>query len=190
MANKRYRFREGVTLIELIIASLSAVILLVGITAIVANGHKNYKTMYNRINSEVVRNAYEAKILFDKIVRHATIRHSIPSIGTSNELYVYYYSNPSDILSLDPDRYARFYVNNGALYLRRGGIIPGTWNIDGSVPTTDMSIASNVSSVQFLVKGTSVRMVLILDNETDPQNVNPLETLKMTVTSTAIRHNQ
>jgi len=148
--------------------------------------------MYNRVNSAVVRNAYEARILFDKIVRQATVRHSIPlpSVGPSNELYVYYYSDPSNMLIQDPDRYAWFYVNSSTLHLKRGGIIPGTWDIDGSAPSTDMSIASNVSSVEFLVRGASVRMVLFLDNESDPANTNPIETLKMTVTSTAIRHNQ
>jgi len=190
MIIKKHNFRAGMTLVELIITVLAAIVLLIGITGILAAGIKNYKTMYERTTSDVVRNAYEARRIFDRVVRQATIRHSVPQVGTSNELYVYYYSNPSDINIEYPDSYAWFYLSGDELHIRRGGIIPETWDIDPSVEPTDVPIAHNVSSVVFTVSGASVRMVLILDNESDPQNTNRLETLRMTVTTTGIRHNQ
>jgi len=57
-----------------------------------------------------------------------------------------------------------------------------------------MVLTKNVESVIFTANGISLRMVLTLNNEDElnqfGQPKNPIETLKMTVTTTAIRHNQ
>ena len=56
-----------------------------------------------------------------------------------------------------------------------------------------MSLAKNVVSCQFRNTGEgSVQMVLTLDDETDPASTvhSDTQTLKMVVTSRAIRHNK
>jgi Tfp pilus assembly protein PilE len=199
MAPQRHNFRRGFTLVELIITTVAAVIFILGITGILASGIKNYRTMYNRVTSDVVRNAYEAKIIFDRIVRQSTIKRYDPSnadITPSSELYVYYYSDPNNLNIVEPDRYARFYLNdadNSQLMLEQGNVTGNFGAIPPSLPslsaTSTYLIAENVYSVTFKVFMYSVEMSLILDNEIIPANTNKLETLRMTVTSTAILHN-
>lgn len=198
MNEKKKHFRKGVTLIELVITILAAIILLIGITGVLAGGIKNYKTMYERTTSDVVRNAYEARRAFDMIVRKSTIKRFDPSNADttpSNNIYVYYYSNPKNLNIEEPDSYAHFYQNNNRqLILEQGsvtgnfGAYPGLPSL--SNPTTTFILAENVSSVTFKVFMYSVEMSLVLDNENPPNTPqNKLETLKMTVTSTAILHN-
>jgi Tfp pilus assembly protein PilE len=199
MAPQRHNFRRGFTLVELIITTVAAVIFILGITGILASGIKNYRTMYNRVTSDVVRNAYEAKIIFDRIVRQSTIKRYDPSnadITPSSELYVYYYSDPNNLNIVEPDRYARFYLNdadNSQLMLEQGNVTGNFGAIPPSLPslsaTSTYLIAENVYSVTFKVFMYSVEMSLILDNEIIPENTNKLETMRMTVTSTAILHN-
>lgn len=207
---KRHNFRSGVTLIELVITILAATILLLGITGILASGIKNYKTMYKRLNSPVVRNAYEARRIFDRIVRKCSLEDEHIFL---DEAYFYYYNIPlTDEGQVDvdaframpqPDRFARFYLVGRELRLDQGPVPDGT---DLSLPdppglSADSTaiIAYNVDSDAytdgsiklFTNLGSAVRMVLILDNENPPNTpVNKRETLKMTVTTTAIRHNR
>jgi len=197
MAPQRHNFRRGFTLVELIVTTIAAAILILGITGILASGIKNFKTMYNRVTSDVVRNAYEAKIIFDKIVRKSTIKRYDPSdvdITPRNELYVYYYSDPSNLNIVVPDRYAHFYLNDSddsQLMLDQGNVpVDFDANDDPSdlpSPTSTYVIARNVDSVTFRVFMYSVEMSLILDNK--DENTNNLETMRMTVTSSAILHN-
>ena len=191
--SKKIKTRKAITLVELMITVIAMMILIVGISGILAQGHKNYNMMYERTNSEVVRNAYEARRIFDRIVRKSTIKEPNGFFST-NDLYVYYYSNEvlknlGTPMPAIPDKYARFNLIGKELWLETGDLVSGTWNPDTSNATTQ-KIAYNVSSVEFIVHGVSIRMVLRLDNESEPQNTNKLETLKMTVTTTAIRHNQ
>jgi hypothetical protein len=97
-----------------------------------------------------------------------------------------------------PDRYARFYtVKNGEdneLIVVTGVLNlvitddEWFWNKEDILNT--LTVAHNVDLVEFVIDGVSVRMELLLNNENVPQNTNKLETLKMTVTTTAIRHNK
>ena len=202
MAPQRYNFRRGFTLVELIVTTVIAAIFILGITGILASGIRNYRTMYNRVTSDVVRNAYEAKIIFDRIVRQSTIKRYDPSyaddpdVDPPNFLYVYYYSDPNNLNIVEPDRYARFYLNdldNSQLILEQGNVIGNFGAVPPSLPslspTSNYIIAQNVFSVTFKVFMYSVEMSLMLDNENIPQNTNKLETMRMTVTSTAILHN-
>jgi hypothetical protein len=198
MILQRYKFRRAVTLIELMITVLAVVILVVGISGILAAGHKNYNTMFERVNSDVVRNAYEARRIFDRIVRKSIIEYVEINEGR-DDLTVFYYSDPNDLtLATLPDRYARFYtVKNGEdneLIVVTGVLNlvitddEWFWNKEDILNT--LTVAHNVDLVEFVIDGVSVRMELLLNNENVPQNTNKLETLKMTVTTTAIRHNK
>jgi prepilin-type N-terminal cleavage/methylation domain-containing protein len=188
--------RMGFTLIELMITILAAAILMLGITGILAAGHKNFRTMFRRTSQGVVPDAYVARRAFDTFVRKASIKRYDPSdadITPSNYLYVYYYSNPQILIMEEPDCYAHFYLNGTQLMLELGtvtgnfGAYPGLPSL--SSPTTTLILAKDVASVNFKVFMYSVKMSLILDNENIPGSTNKLETLRMTVTSTAILHN-
>ena len=72
MAARKYNNRRAFTLVEVLVAALAAVILIVGISAMLFYGQRGYNTMYRRVNSEVVRNAYEARMVFDAVVRKST----------------------------------------------------------------------------------------------------------------------
>jgi hypothetical protein len=198
MILQRYKFRRAVTLIELMITVLAVMILVVGISGILAAGHKNYNTMFERVNSDVVRNAYEARRIFDRIVRKSIIEYVEINEGR-DDLTVFYYSDPNDLtLATLPDRYARFYtVENGEdneLIVVTGVlnlvITDDEWFWNKEDVLNTLTVAHNVDLVEFVIDGVSVRMELLLNNENVPQNTNKLETLKMTVTTTAIRHNK
>jgi hypothetical protein len=189
--------RRGLTLIELMVASLAAVVLILGIGAILVHGHLGYHRLFRRVNSDVVRNAYEARLTFDRIVRKSDSGHA-HIIGVS-ELYVYYYSAPSvpELVALiRPNRYARFYESGGQLLLDRG-IVPDGTDMDLLDPTTlgptsTQTLADDVVSCEFtpVGLGAAIRMILTLDSETDPEpGLTQLETSMTTISTTAIRHN-
>lgn len=189
------------TLIELMVTVLAFAVLILGISAMLAHGHMGYNRLFKRVNSQVVRNAYEARRAFDVYVRRSSIRRCDPRnadyefLAEQNQLYVYYYSNPLSMAIVDPDRYARFYLSGTQLWFEQGNVTGGFDAPPPALPTlsstSTMVLAHDVTppaSGIFSVQGASVRMVLTLDND-DPA-VNKIETLKMTVTAKAIRHNQ
>ncbi|TKJ38199.1 MAG: hypothetical protein CEE38_05420 [Planctomycetes bacterium B3_Pla] len=195
MAEKNKHFRSGITLIEVIIAVLAAFILMIAITGILAAGHKNFKTMLKRTSQGVVPDAYAAKRVFDKIIRKSSIKRLDPPevySSLSTELYVYYYSDPTFIFEGSiPDKYAHFYLNGTQFIVDTGAV---TGNFGASPPglpslnqESKLILASNINSVTFTEAIHSIQMVLMLDSETGSSD--PLGTLKMTVTSTAIQHN-
>ena len=197
MVGKQYKFRTGVTLIELIITVIAGVILLLGMTGILASGIKNYKTMYERVTSEVIRNAYEARSIFDTIVRKSSIRRcdlSSPREDAYDQMIVYYYSDPNNFNIIETDKCAWFYREGSDLILVRGDV-----TFSNNVPEYNwgppvaiahyVSFAAGVPGI-FSYDGHSVQMVLTLDNENPPNTPdNKLKTMIMTVTSTALRHN-
>ena len=69
MAALKYNRRRAFTLIEVLVTAIAAVILIVGISAMLFFAQRGYNTMYRRVHSEVVRSAYEARRVFDAVVR-------------------------------------------------------------------------------------------------------------------------
>jgi hypothetical protein len=200
--------RSGLTLIELLVTAVAAVVVVLGIVSMIAYSHQGYNRLFRRMTRGVVPQAYEARLIFDRIVRKSVGQPDGPTgrgpellsprNGGYDALRVYYYSDAQNLpIGVPPDRYAWFYLSGTQLLLEQGGV--GGWN--GRVPT-DLSptsravLADNVSADAgdpgiFSAQGLSVRMALMLDSETDAQaGVSKIETLKMTVTPTAIPHNR
>ena len=73
MATRSYNHRRAFTLVEVLVSAIAAVILIVGVSAMLFYGQRGYNTMYRRVHSEVVRNAYEARRVFAAIVRKSTV---------------------------------------------------------------------------------------------------------------------
>ena len=189
MSEKKKQFRSGLTLIELMITILAVIVLVIGISGMLAAGHKNYNHMFARTNSEVVRNSYEARSIFDKIVRKSVYDYHNQS--SSNNITVYYYSDPGNIATLDtdPDRYATFYLSGTNLMLQTGELADD-WPPPNPPISGGFSIASNVTFAEFTIKGDSIRMSLTIDDKDDPKVKSTLRKVKMEVTTTAIRHNR
>ena len=194
MIMRKYKVKRAFTLIELMVTIVAAIVLIIGISAMIAQGHRGYNRLYKRVTSEVVRNAYEARVVFDAIVRKSSIKRCDFSNG-NNTVYLYYFSNPQDLTIEDPDRYARFYLSGTDLMLDHGEVTGGFETpqpgLPSLSPTGTKVLARNLTVPEagiFSMQGAAVRMVLTLDNNSD--TINKIETLKMTVTTTAIRHNQ
>jgi len=208
MAIREPKKNRGFTLVELMVTTVAALIVILGAVLIIANAHQGYRRLFNRVNSEVVRNGYEVRRVFDVIVRKATVEHD--HIGPG-ELYVYYYDASlsgggvdTDALRalIQPNKFAHFYLASAGadLQLRLDrGLVPSTADLSapappgGLVPEPPIGriLAHNVASCIFEERGAGIRMILTLDDETTPAPGDmKIETLKMTITSTAIRHSK
>lgn len=199
MAIHTHTTNRATTLVGLMIAMIAGAILILATLLILFHGHIGFQRLYGRINSEVIRDCYQSRRLFDTILRKSSIRR-LDLLSGNNEAYVYYFSNPQDTTIIDPDRYARFYLDNDGeeLWVEQGDVAAGTFNTpeptlptlaNGSARVLCHDVVAPESGI-FSRRGTSVRMVFTADNETDPApGVSKMETLIMTLTTTAIRHN-
>lgn len=153
---KTYRIKKGVTLVELIetIAISSIVILAVGIP--LSSGQAAWTRMYGNINSEVAVQSLTGCIKFDAVVRAASSNNcTIDPAG--NWVEVDYYSSPG---VSKVDRYARFTWQNSQVTYEYGSLGPPKAAI--GTETT----CSNVTACKFVKVGSSVQMVLTLNDNT------------------------
>jgi hypothetical protein len=171
MKHRMIKYIRAFTLVELMIAMTLSTIVILGMGVILVDNQKGWKMMYDRTYSDVVTDAYIARDVFVKVARKSSMKAS----ATDGEfLQLYYYQDPTAAI---PDRYAKFYVSSGSLLVDYGDLEPGTWNTLSVLST--MTLARNVDSVKFGVIGTSVQMVLSLNNNKEA----------MTITCSAVRHN-
>lgn len=164
--------RRGFTITELIAAMTMAPIVILCMWVVVVDGHRGWNKVYDRVYGDVVTDGYVAKKTFDAVVRKSSIKREFLGDG---EVEVYYYSDVENPISLD--RYARFYIADERLLVDYGGLDEGGIPQDSSSTVT---LARNVKAAQFTLAGTSVQMILSLDNGSQ----------SLTVASTAVRHNE
>ncbi len=175
-AGKDRRLRRGFTLVELTMAMVATAVMLLAVVNVIAGNHKDYNKTFERVHGDVVRNAQEARGVFDAVVRGSTYRKCL--IGSVGEYAEVYYYRTATALALDG--YARFYVNNGQLLLERGRLEPGTFNyaLDNS-PTTAL-VARHVTSCTISQEGICVSMAITLNDGK----------IDLPVVTTATRHNE
>lgn len=199
MVIRTHKTNRATTLVGLMVAILAGAALLIATLLILFHGHLGFHRLYGRLNSEVLRDCYQSRRLFDRILRKSSIRRC-DLLSSNNEAYVYYFSNSQDTTIADPDRYARFYLENDGteLWIEQGDVAAGTFDTpEPGLPTLTNGEARRLcnkiiapESGIFSRRGTSVRMLFTVDDETDPEpGVSKIETLIMTLTATAIRHN-
>jgi len=180
MANKRYK-KFGFTLVELMVTVLIVGIAILAISGVIAGAHKDYAAMFKRVHGQITNDAFAARLRFDKICRlasagDATIDTSVPS------LRVLYYSTPNvnGNAYLEPDSYARFYLEDSQLKLETGLI--------GSTDDLPEVLASNVAELEFSFSNPgdskSIQMVMTLDADTSNAH-----DYSMTITCGSIMHN-
>ncbi len=176
MKHRITKYRRAFTLVELMITITLSTIVILGMGVILVDNQKGWSTMYDRTYSDVVTDAYIARDVFVNVARKSSMKAS--AIGSNREyIQLYYYQSPTAAI---PDRYAKFYVSSGSLLIDYGDLVPGTWTTYSVLST--MTLARNVDSVKsvkFDVIGTSVQMVLSLNNNNEA----------MTTVCSAVRHN-
>ncbi len=173
MKHRITKYKRAFTLVELMVTIVLSTIVILGMGVILVDNQKGWSMMYDRTFSDVVTDAYIARDVFVKVVRKSSIK--VSAIGSVGEfIQVYYYQDSSAAI---PDRYSKFYVSSGSLLVDYGDLEPGTWNTLSVLST--MTLARNVDSVKFDVTGTSVRMVLSLNNNKEA----------MTIACSGVRHN-
>jgi len=161
--------RKGFTLVELMITTVIMLIVGLAIGVVIVDGQAGYSKMYGRMNSNVVTDGYIARKKFDSVMRSASREQSLLAAdGSWVEVYSY-----ASFVSPVVDRYYRFYVSDGDLNLEYGQLDPrATINVE--------TICENVTACTFEQAGTSIRMILTLDNNTQTN----------TIVSSAVTHNQ
>ena len=182
------QFRSGTTLIELMVVLLAAIVLVIGISGMLAAGHIGYNNMFARATSEVVRNSYETRSIFDRIVRKSVYEAHYQT--SPSNITVYYFSDPGNPATLGnyPDRYATFYLSGTNLMLQQGEVTG--WPPSSPPISGGYKIASNVTFAEFTVQGASICMSLTIDDKDDPTVKSKLRKVKIEVTTTAFRHNK
>jgi prepilin-type N-terminal cleavage/methylation domain-containing protein len=160
---------KGFTLVELMITTVIMLIVGLAIGVVIVDGQTGWNRMYDRINSDVVTDGYVARKKFDNVMRSAS-REKTLLAADGSWVEIYYYASP---YSAVVDRYARFYVSDGDLNLEYGQIDPRS--------TLDVeTVCENVAACTFKQAGTSIQMILKLDNESQTN----------TIISSAVTHNQ
>lgn len=165
---KRIANRKGFSLLELMMATTLACIVVVGIGVVLVDSQRGWNAMYTRTYSDVVTDAHVARRRFDSVVRNASSQ-GILLDDYGNWVEVYYYSDPNSSIV---DRYTRFISSNSQLTIEYGVVEPRqTLNTE--------TLCENVSSCVFKSAGNSVQMVLTLDDGS--QNA--------TIVASAVLHN-
>ena len=166
--NKRIANSKGFSLLELMMATTLACIVVVGVGVVLVDSQRGWNAMYTRTYSDVVTDAHVARRRFDSVVRNASSQGVLLD-DYGNWVEVYYYSDPNSSIV---DRYTRFLSSNSQLTIEYGVVEPRqTLNTE--------IICENVSSCVFKLAGNSVQMVLTLDDGS--QNA--------TIVASAVTHN-
>lgn len=174
MQRSKKTTRNAFTIIELVIASMLGVIVILGMSVVLADSQKSWGDIYQKVHSDVASDSYVVRRAFDAIIRKASGTYaSLDEDG--HWIEVYYYNNSA---SEKLDRYAYIYVSDGKLMADHG-----YWDAD-QVSKGDLIssaiMCSNVSSCKFKINGKSVQMILNLSKE----GLAPA-----TIVSSAVMHN-
>lgn len=171
MREERFTKKRGFTLTELVVTIAMSSIVVLGIGFVLVDSQRGWNRMYDRVYAGVVVDAYVARKAFDATVRKASTKRYVLGLGS---VEVYYYADPN---SDELDKYAKFYVANEQLLADYGDYDESTGNPSR---LSTITLANNVTAADFSVDSSCVRMVLTLDNDRE----------RMTVTSSAVRHNE
>lgn len=169
----RKRLRAGFSLTELTLTVIIALIVVLAVGTVIADGVRGWNRMYARVNSDIRNDSFVARKTFDRVIRNATrTMYLVDPAGTWIE--VYYHSTPSATMV---DRYARFFAASGYLLLEEGTWVPGPTG--GKTALTTKLVCQNVLTCIFKADGRSAQMILSLHSATED----------LTVVTSAVMHN-
>ncbi|MHC5083043.1 MAG: hypothetical protein ACYTET_03790, partial [Planctomycetota bacterium] len=75
--------------------------------------------------------------------------------------------------------YARFYLDDEAMYVKHGKMESGSWQVDDDSSTSTIKLAEEVERLKFDVEGMSIQMYMTFKNADG-----------IPVVCSAVRHNQ
>lgn len=170
----------GLTLVELMTAMLASSILFLAVAGVLAGNHKQWNQTYDRVNGEVVTEAYVTRITFDRIVRQASAYWCTPMYAVESSITLQLYTNIENMGTTPAlNRYARFALSGTDLVLEQGPLVgSGALGVPGS-PDSMQVLAHNVTIARFWRSGPCVHMALLIDDGHT----------QMPVTMTATRYN-
>jgi hypothetical protein len=146
------RNKPGVTLLELILATAMAGIVILAIGIAFADSFKGWQSMFTSVNDDSVTDGYVARRMFDSFIRKAASDTlELAADGAWLEAQ-YYNSTASESL----DRYGRFYYQDGVLYFEHGTTSP-------KEALGTQTVSENILSCSFTSAGSSAQMSLAID---------------------------
>lgn len=170
---KKKTNRKGFTIVELMIATGLASVVIIGIGMLLVDSHRSWNQMYSRTYSGISTDSHVARRRFDSVVRNASTQGILLS-DDGSWVEVYYYSDPNVTVV---DRYARFFTYNSGdtdsqLLIEHGAVEPRQ-------TLTTETVCGYVSNCVFRSAGNSVQMVLTLNDGTQVE----------TIVASAVMHN-
>ena len=168
MLKKIAKNNTGLTIVEVMVAVVFLGLAVLALGLVLADSHRGWNRMYNRVYSDVVTDSHVARRTFDRLVRQAG-KDYIQVDENGAWAQVRYYADTS---STTLDRYARFYQAGNQLRIEHGTVDPV------QVLRTE-TVCSNVSSCLFSRSGKAIEMILRLDNGSETA----------TVMTSAVAHN-
>jgi hypothetical protein len=159
-------------------AMLAASIIVLGVVSVIASNQKEYNQTFERVNGATVREAQQARTVFDLIVRKSSVRSY--RLGSANEyVEVFWYASPS---SAALDRYTRFYLNGTDLVAETGQLTPGTFDhaLNNSPAVQVLAHHVRPETCIFTQFGATISMALVIDDGR----------LDLPIVTTATRHNE
>jgi prepilin-type N-terminal cleavage/methylation domain-containing protein len=152
--------RAGLTLIELMVTIVISTIIILAVAVVLSDGQKAWGHMYGDINSDVAVQSLTACKRFDAVVRAASSNNcTIDPAGNWVEVDSYSSSSATAV-----DRYTRFAWQNSQLTCEYGSLGPkATIGIQ--------TLCSNVTACKFVKVGSSIQMVLTLNDNTRSSTV-------------------
>ncbi|MDO8336409.1 MAG: prepilin-type N-terminal cleavage/methylation domain-containing protein [Candidatus Saccharibacteria bacterium] len=188
IVNIQWKRRFGFTMVELMVTILIAMLVFAGIGVAIVDSIKSFPKMYERTTGNydgsggagIIPDSYVAKAAFDRICRRASIKKFLPDTADttpSDWIEVYYYN---DVNSPSLDRYARLWVDGNDLKVDHGTYVESTGSTSFTSTETLAITVDTGNLPKFAVQAASVTMALSLKKGNQA----------MTVTSTAVRHNE
>ncbi len=168
MREKTFATQCGFTLIETMIGTVIAGIVIFGVGVVLVEAPRGWRVMYNRINCDVVTDGHVAAKMFEAVVRKAD-GESFLVDGDGDWIEVCYYESEDSVVV---DRYVRFYETDGELNVEYGKLKP-------KQTLSIQTVCRDVSDCVFSVAGRSAQMILTLDDGTQAN----------TVVSSGVMHN-
>ena len=171
---------RGLTLVEMMVAMLASSIMFLAVTGILAGNHKQWNQTYDRVNGEVVSDAYVTRQTFDRIVRQASAYWCNPMYLVGPSLTLQLYTNIQNLGTTPvPNRYATFSLSGTDLILEQGPLTgQGALGVPGT-PDSMQVLAHHVTIAKFWRSGPCIHMAVLIDDGKT----------QMPVTMTATRYN-
>lgn len=154
---QEFSSRKAFTLIELMVAAISSVVVVLGVGFVLADSNRAWHRAYEDAHGDVVEDSFVARRAFDTVIRKASSTgYSLSDQG--DWITIQYYDDPDETT---PDRYATFKRVGTALDIEVG-TVDSSGNPSGILTTR--TICGNVSGCMFKVEGLAAQMILVLDD--------------------------